>query len=186
MDLKREYNNIYSLHENQIKNFFFTGVEIVGHLRLKGFQSWKVSYPEFSLFGIESLLRLSLFCFESRSVLCIFSVESHSELSPFGVESLSMLSLFYVESQSEFSPFSVISIPSLIDSEFSPFGVKSIRGWVPSGLSLFGIESIRDCVHSGLGPFGVQSLSGLSLFGYKSFSRFSRWIVLMSQYNTVR
>jgi hypothetical protein len=39
MDLKREYNNIYSLHENQIKKWFYsTGVDIVSHSRLRGIE----------------------------------------------------------------------------------------------------------------------------------------------------
>ncbi len=112
---------------------------------------------------------LSIFCFESHSVLIIFFVEPHSEFSPFGVESLSVLSLFYVESHSEFSQFWVQSILSSVHSRLSLFGVDSIRGSVPfgvqshSGFSLilgsvpFGVQS-----HSGLGPFGVQSHSGFS------------------------
>jgi hypothetical protein len=58
----------------------------------------------------------------------------HSRLSPFlGLslfcfESHSVLSLFYVESYSELCPFSVQSILSSVHSVLSPFGVESIRG----------------------------------------------------------
>ncbi len=154
--------------------FFFTGVEIVGHSRLRGIRGWKVPHSEFSPFGVVSQSGLSLFCFESHSVLSLFYVESHSEFSQFGVESLSVLCLFYVESCSEFSPFWVQSVLSSVCSEFSPFWVKSIWGWVhsrwvhlelsPLGVEFLGVGSIRGRVHSGFSPIWSSVHSDKSPF----------------------
>jgi hypothetical protein len=146
---------------NKLKYCFLRQLKLF-HLRLRGIWGWV-------LFGVES-----------HSVLIPFYVESHSEFSLFGIMSLSVLSLFYVESHSEFSLFEVQSIRGSVLSGLSPFGVGSLWGWVHSGLSPIGVESSR-----GLSPFrvesirtkvhsGFSSIQGLSSFGQKSCSRFSR------------
>ncbi len=156
MDLEREYKNIYSLHENQIKNIFFTGVEIVGHPRLRGIRSpilssvYLGSCPsrvESILFWVPFGVRSILHCMLSPIVISI-----HSGLSPYRCWVYSMLSPLLSSVHSQFSPLWVQSILSSVHLGLSPSGVESIRGWVPSGLNPFGVGSYQVWVHSGFNP----------------------------------
>ncbi len=100
----RTWMKVYLYQKNtRIKiKFFITGVEIVGHSRLRGIRGWKIPHSEFSPFGgwvpfgVESILLW--FPFGVKSILCWV---------PFWVQSIRGWVPFGVEYHSEFSPFRV-------------------------------------------------------------------------------
>jgi hypothetical protein len=132
MDSKGEYNNIYSLHENQIKKgvyflelnfiFFFLNCfwwnrspycyyfplpPLRGQPTAKCHPRWQPISGQQSTVGWGDcwIRTFGLFEAERNSRLSPILSSVHSGLSLFCVESHSVLSLFYVESHSEFSLF---------------------------------------------------------------------------------
>jgi hypothetical protein len=181
MDLKGEYNNIYSLHENQIKNFYFL------------YWSWNCG-P----FKVKRNLRLSPSFCSVHSGLSLFCFESHSELSLFYDESI-LSSVHLGLSPCRCWVYSMLSpILSSVHSRFSPFGAETIWGWVYSGLRSFGIESIwgwvhsmfcaiRNWVHSDKSPILgsiVLSSVGESFEGLHSLRLWFRWSFPWNSWNT--